>query len=136
MVQTKAFLLVAAPFFALLFCTLAPTQVPPAAAAAEDKRPCTASFYSDTYHGHPTASQERYHKDALTAATNHHPFGTRLKVTNLRNKRTVIVRVNDRMGTGKPCRIDVSRRAAQQLGFLGAGITKVKLEVVGGGKER
>ncbi len=136
MVQTKAFVELAALLFALLFCVLLLVQVPPAAAAAEATRPCTASFYNDTYHGRPTASQERYQKDALTAATNHHPFGTRLKVTNLRNNKSVIVRVNDRMGTGKSCSVDVSRRAAQQLGFLRAGIIKVKLEVVGGGRQR
>jgi rare lipoprotein A len=157
MAHTIAFVMVAALLSTVLFCTLAPAQSPktkptPAAgpagpspapasaqapsAAAVSKDTGTATFYSDKYHGRISASGERYNKDALTAASNQHPFGTRLKVTNLKNNKSVVVHVNDRMWAPNPRIIDVSRQAAKQLGFLGAGTTEVKLEVVEGRKKQ
>jgi rare lipoprotein A len=114
----------------------APAQAPAAAAAAKDKDTGLAAYYSNKFHGRPTASKEIYNKDALTAANNQHPFGTRLKVTNLKNNKSVVVRINDRMRTSSPCIIDVSYQTAKQLGFLKAGTTEVKLEVVEGGKKK
>jgi rare lipoprotein A len=114
----------------------APAQAPAAAAAAKDADTGLAAYYSNKFHGRPTASKEIYNKDALTAANNQHPFGTRLKVTNLKNNKSVVVRINDRMRTSSPCIIDVSRQAAKQLGFVKAGTAEVKLEVVEGGKKK
>jgi rare lipoprotein A len=86
--------------------------------------------------GRRTASGERFNNSALTTAHQTLRFGTRVRVTNAKNKRSVILRVNDR-GPTQPNRIlDVSRAAAQRLGFIRAGLTEVKLEVVSVPKAR
>jgi rare lipoprotein A len=91
-----------------------------------------ASFYARKFDGRRTASGERYDENALTAAHPTFPFGTRLRVTNLANGRSVEVTVNDR-GPFAPDRIvDVSRRAARELGFLEAGTARVRVEVISG----
>ena len=90
-----------------------------------------ASFYGRRFQGRATASGERYDADELTAAHRTLPFGTRVKVTNLDNDRSVVVRVNDR-GPFKDGRIiDVSKKAADQLGFVNAGLARVKIQVLG-----
>lgn len=98
-----------------------------------------ASFYAERFHGRRTASGERYNMHDLTAATVHsrYPFGTVLRVTNLRNSRSVKLRVNDRGPLPRGRLIDVSKRAATELGFLHAGTAPVKIEVVEwGGRDR
>ena len=86
-----------------------------------------ASWYGRPYHGRRTASGEVYNMNRLTAAHPTLPFGTRVAVTNLENGRTVVVTINDR-GPFKPDRIiDVSRKAAGQLGFLGQGLARVRV---------
>jgi rare lipoprotein A len=90
-----------------------------------------ASWYGREHHGRRTASGERFDMKALTAAHPTLPFGTRVRVTNLTNNRSVVVRVNDR-GPFKRGRIlDVSRGAAAELDMIGAGTAKVRVEVVG-----
>ncbi|HLN87325.1 MAG TPA: septal ring lytic transglycosylase RlpA family protein [Candidatus Limnocylindrales bacterium] len=89
-----------------------------------------ASFYHAAFHGRRTASGETFNRHALTAAHKTLPFGTFLRVINLRNGRSVIVRVNDRGPLGKSRVIDVSPRAARELGFLAYGVTWVKLELM------
>ncbi|WP_298608811.1 septal ring lytic transglycosylase RlpA family protein [uncultured Thiothrix sp.] len=90
-----------------------------------------ASFYAKKFHGRFTASGERYSNDGFTAAHSLLPFGTKLKVTNLRNKRFVVVTVNDRGAFPAYGRIvDLSRAAAKELGMIGRGTAKVKLEVL------
>ncbi|WAR45378.1 septal ring lytic transglycosylase RlpA family protein [Methylomonas rapida] len=91
----------------------------------------TASFYNDKYHGHATTSGEAYDKNGMTAAHNSLPIGTRLRVTNLKNNRSVIVKVNDRLHHPSRRLIDVSKKAAKELGFVSAGLTKVKIEILG-----
>jgi rare lipoprotein A len=89
-----------------------------------------ASWYGAPYHGRATASGERYDQEGLTAAHRSLPFGTRIRVTNLVNGRSLVLRVNDR-GPFKSDRIvDLTRRAARELGFLGAGSAPVRLEVL------
>lgn len=89
-----------------------------------------ASYYAHQYHGRPTASGEPYNMYAMTAAHPSLPFGTLLRVTNLQNGRSVLVRVNDR-GPYKPGRVvDVSLAAAEQLGLILPGTAEVRLEVV------
>ena len=100
------------------------------AVAVGDTEEGIAAYYSNVFHGRTTASGDRYDKNALTAAHNTYPFGTRLRVTNLENDKSVIVRINDRGPTTKGRIIDVSRRAAEELGFIRAGVTRVKLEVI------
>jgi rare lipoprotein A len=89
-----------------------------------------ASFYHSYFHGRRTASGETFNRHALTAAHKSLPFGTLVRVTNLRNSRSVVVRVNDRGPLMKKRVIDVSPRAARELGFLAHGVTWVKLEVM------
>ena len=86
-----------------------------------------ASFYSED---RETASGERFDKHKLHAAHRTLPFGTRLRVTNVRNGRSVTVRVNDRGPFVRGRIVDVSHPAAEKLGLVGAGVAKVKLELV------
>jgi rare lipoprotein A len=86
-----------------------------------------ASFYDE---GSETASGEKIDPHALTAAHPTLPFGTRLRVTNLTNGRSVIVRVNDRGPFVAGRAVDVSRSAAETLDMVGRGIAKVKIDVV------
>jgi len=90
-----------------------------------------ASFYARKFHGQRTSSGERYHNRKMTAAHRRLPFGTLVKVTNLRNGTSVVVRINDR---GPFCRgrlIDVSQEAAHELGMVAAGTAPVEIEVIG-----
>lgn len=88
-----------------------------------------ASYYGGNFHGRKTASGELYNKHKLTAAHRTLPFGTLVKVTNIRNGKWVIVRINDRGPYSKKRIIDVSFRAARHLGInTGKGIVRVKVE--------
>ena len=89
-----------------------------------------ASYYSETLHGRRTASGELYDKRALTAAHPALPFGSRVRVTNLANGRSVVVRINDRGPHVKERVIDLSYAAARELQFIGQGTTRVRLEVL------
>jgi len=90
----------------------------------------TASWYGEYFDGKPTASGEPFNMYDLTAAHPTLPLGTLVRVTNLRNHRTVVVRVNDR-GPIVPGRIiDVSYSAAKVLKFQGQGIQRVRLDVI------
>lgn len=86
-----------------------------------------ASWYGPGFHGRTTANGEKYNMYALTAAHKTLPFGTKVKVTNLNNKKSVIVRINDR-GPFKPGRIiDLSKAANTQIS---CNLCKVKLEIL------
>ena len=98
-------------------------------AAAQTGEEGVANFYSDTFQGKKTASCEVYDKNGLTAAHKKLPYGTKVKVTNVENGKSLVLTVNDRMAASNPAVIDVTRRAAEELGFVKAGKTKVKLEV-------
>jgi rare lipoprotein A len=87
-----------------------------------------ANFYSDKFQGRKTASGAVYDKNKLTAAHKTLPYGTKVRVTNLENGKSVVVTINDRMRSANPVVIDVTRRAAQDLGFAKAGKAKVKVE--------
>lgn len=89
-----------------------------------------ASYYAKTFHGRPTASGALYSSSKLTAAHRTLPFGTIIKVTNLKNKREILVEINDR-GPFVPNRIiDLSLKAARALHMVEDGVAKVKLEVI------
>ena len=91
----------------------------------------TAVFYSDKLVGRPLTSGEKYDKNALTAAHRTLPLGTKVKVTNLKNNKSVVVRINDRGPHGPKTEIiDLSGKAAQELDMIKDGRAKVKLEVV------
>ncbi|SFH77918.1 septal ring lytic transglycosylase RlpA family protein [Modicisalibacter xianhensis] len=89
-----------------------------------------AAYYSDAYQGNRTANGERYDRNALTAAHRSLPFGTRVNVTNLNNGRNVTVRINDRGPFTRGRIIDLSRRAAQQLGMIRSGTAPVRVIVL------
>ncbi|GAB4153303.1 MAG: hypothetical protein Tsb0016_25790 [Sphingomonadales bacterium] len=86
-----------------------------------------ASWYGPGFHGRQTANGERYNMNALTAAHRTLPMPSFVRVTNLANGRSLVLRVNDRGPFAKGRIIDVSRRAAQLLGFEKAGVTRVQV---------
>jgi len=96
-----------------------------------------ASYYGKEFHGRITASGVRFDMNAMVAAHPTYPFGTLLRVTNLSNRRSTTVRIVDRGPA--PARqadgliIDVSRRAAEVLGFIQRGRTRVRVEVLSWG---
>jgi rare lipoprotein A len=98
-------------------------------ATAQTAEEGIANFYSDKFQGRKTASGAVYDKNKLTASHKTLPYGTKARITNLENGKSVVVTVNDRMKPGSPAVIDVTRRAAQDLGFAKAGKAKVKVEV-------
>lgn len=89
-----------------------------------------ASFYADRYQSRKTASGERYDHGKRTAAHKTLPFGTRVKVTNTKNNKTVVVKINDRgpFVTGRI--IDLSKSAFSRIGNTASGILPVTLEVI------
>jgi rare lipoprotein A len=89
-----------------------------------------ASWYGGECQGNPTASGEIYDMNGLTAAHRSLPLGTKIKVTNLRNKRSLIVRINDRGPYIDNRFLDLSMAAAKKLGFMGAGLALVRAEIV------
>ncbi len=100
----------------------------PAALAVEQG---VASYYSDALIGNATASGEPYDSAAMIAAHRELPFGTVVRVTNLENDRSVVVRIVDRgPWVGKDRIIDLSRRAAELLDFVPEGLATVRLEVL------
>lgn len=94
----------------------------------------TASWYGPGFHGKKTANGERYNQNAMTAAHKLLPFNTDIRVTNLDNGRTTVVRINDRGPFVANRVIDLSRRAAEQIGMIGSGTARVRLEAVGNKK--
>lgn len=89
-----------------------------------------ASYYHSKFQGRITASGEIYDEAKMTAAHNGLPMGAWIKVTSLRNKRSVIVKVNDRLHYKNTRLVDLSRAAASKLGYTIRGLTKVKVEVL------
>jgi rare lipoprotein A len=90
-----------------------------------------ASWYGGSLHGGPTASGERFDKNAMTAAHRTLPMNTRVRVTSKRNGRSVVVRINDRGPYGKRKRLlDLSKQAARRLGMLHDGIAQIRAEVL------
>jgi peptidoglycan lytic transglycosylase len=93
-----------------------------------------ASFYHNKFQGRKTSSGEAYDQDKMTAAHNGLPLNTWVRVTNIKNGRSVIVKINDRLHHRNERLVDLSRTAASQLGYIGRGLARVKVEVLG--KER
>src|SRR4051812_39335789 len=93
-----------------------------------------ASFYADKFEGQRTCTDVVFTQKKLTAACNTLPLNCWIKVTNLRNKKSVMVKINDRMHPSNPRLIDMSKAAALALGYTGHGLTKVKIEYLGKNK--
>lgn len=92
-----------------------------------------ASFYADKFEGSPTASGEKYKHNKLTAAHRSLPFGTKVRVTNVANNESVEVVINDRGPFVENRVIDLSKSAAEKLGFVNQGLADVKVEVIDAG---
>ncbi|WP_276484584.1 septal ring lytic transglycosylase RlpA family protein [Paraflavitalea pollutisoli] len=90
-----------------------------------------ASFYDNKFEGRKTANGEIFSQKNMTAASNTHPLNCWVRVTNSRNKKSVIVRITDRMHPKNPRLIDLSKTAAAKLGYTGRGLTRVKVEYLG-----
>ncbi|MFP4025167.1 MAG: septal ring lytic transglycosylase RlpA family protein [Thiohalospira sp.] len=89
-----------------------------------------ASFYADKFEGRTTANGEIYYHIRKTAAHPDLPFGSVVKVTNLGNNKFVVVRINDRGPFVQNRIIDLSKSAAEELGFIDKGLTKVRVELI------
>jgi rare lipoprotein A len=86
-----------------------------------------ASYYGGKYEGRKTANGETFHTNDLTAAHKTLPFGTRVKVTNLQNGKTVKVRINDRGPFVAGRIIDLTPKAAKKIDMINAGVVKVRI---------
>jgi len=95
-----------------------------------------ASFYASKFEGRKTASGAIFSNQKMTAAHKELAFGTQVKVTNLENQKSVVVTINDRGPFIKGRIIDVSQKAAKELGFYMQGIAKVRLEVINNRTDR
>jgi len=111
-------------------CTLSHAKSAHFNSAAKGEQFGVASYYSDRFHGRRTASGERYDRNALTADHPNLPFGTLLRVTNLDNNLSVVVKVNDRTRLPRGRVLDLSRRAANELHFIRSGLARVRLEII------
>ena len=89
-----------------------------------------ASWYGPGFHGRFTANGERYNQYALTAAHRSLPFGTRVRVTNMNNGRSVVVRINDRGPFIRGRVIDLSTAAASNIGMIHHGVVPVRVQVI------
>jgi rare lipoprotein A len=109
-----------------------PETAPPAPSAPQETvlGRGSASYYAAKFDGRRTASGERFDNDAMTAAHRTLPFGTLVRVTNVANGRSVIVRINDRGPFTRGRTIDVSRAAAEELGLVARGHATVELALI------
>ncbi len=122
-------------FFIILFSALSFSTWPDNFISLENrKKPIVkygiASYYAHKFNGRKTSTGVLYDSKRMSAACNVLPLRTWVKVTNLKNKKWIIVQINDRLHYRNKRLIDLSRAAAQQLGYIKSGITKVKVEVV------
>ncbi len=106
------------------------TTIEPAAPAAQSLGDGVASYYGRRFHGRRTANGERFDMNQLTAAHRTLPFGSRVRVTNPRTGRSVVVRINDRGPFVRGRHIDLSRRAAEEIGIIRRGHADVRLELL------
>ena len=90
----------------------------------------TASYYAQKFEGKKTASGEIFHHKKLTAACNKLPLGTKVKVTNLTNNKSVKVLINDRLANNNKRLIDLSVEAAKKLSMMDHGLVKVRVEII------
>src|SRR6185312_5937917 len=91
-----------------------------------------ASYYADKFKGRETTSGERYLPEKYTAACNVLPLNTWIRVTNLTNNKSVLVKINDRMHPKNKRLVDLSKIAAKKINLISYGIIKVKLEILDG----
>ena len=116
----------------------APAAAPAAKASVAASAPASAdgaegkvAYYGRKFAGRKTASGQRFNPEAMTMAHKTLPFGTQVRVTNINNKRSVLVRVNDRGPTAADRVGDLSLAAARKIGMLRSGVVMAKIEVLG-----
>lgn len=119
---------------ALSACTTVPsppayytTPVPPAAGSRLSSQIATASWYGAERGGHLTSNGEAFNPNGLTAASKSLPMGSRVRVTDVANGRSVVVRINDRGPFVKGRSIDLSRAAAERIGLANKGVGRVQI---------
>jgi len=95
----------------------------------------TASYYHSKFNGRKTATGEIFSNQNMTAASNHFPLGTMVKVTNKKTGKFVLVKINDRMGAGNHRIIDLTEKAARELCFMDKGVCIVTVEKTNGESE-
>ena len=116
---------------AALGASCATAHRPPPGALPVREEVGEASWYGPDFHGKTTANGERYNMLGLTAAHRTLPFNTLLRVTNLANQRSIVVRVNDRGPFLKGRILDLSYAAARALGANRSGVIRVQIRIVG-----
>lgn len=89
-----------------------------------------ASYYHQKFQGRKTATGEIFNHNLLTAASNYFKLGSKVKITNILNGKSVIVTINDRMSKGNKRLVDLTRTAAKQLEFIEKGLCKVLVEII------
>ncbi|MBL7829262.1 MAG: septal ring lytic transglycosylase RlpA family protein [Saprospiraceae bacterium] len=114
----------------IVFCLMGATALFSSFSIAPPEEYGKAGYYADTLHGRKTASGEKYDKNDLTCAHKTLPFGTKIRVTRIDNQKSVVVRVNDRGPFIDGYVVDISRRAAEEIGLIRDGITRVRVDVV------
>jgi len=90
----------------------------------------TASYYHNKFNGRKTANGEIFSNSKMTAANNFLKLGTYVRATNLKNGKSVVVKINDRMAKNNRRLIDMSKEAARRLGYVKSGLGKLKIEVI------
>ncbi|MFQ3596923.1 MAG: septal ring lytic transglycosylase RlpA family protein [Chloroherpetonaceae bacterium] len=101
--------------------------------SASNAKEGMATYYADEFHGRKTASGETYDMNKLTAASVDLPLGTPVRVTNLENRKSVVVRINDRMPKNTKGRIiDLSLAGAKAIDMVQSGVVRVRVEVLNG----
>ena len=118
----------AVAFLLLICCQMPIVLCPLSVAYGQSAQQGKASYYSRSFSGRRTASGERLHHDSLTCAHRSYPFGTKLKVLNPVNGRSVVVRVTDRGPFVRGRIIDLSGRAAKELDIIGKGVAVVVVQ--------
>ncbi len=113
--------------FALITVSCHRKHIPAASVEVSGSETGYASFYSEYYNGRKTANGEIFHSSDMTAAHKTLPFGTKVKVTNLTNGKSVKVRINDRGPFVAGRIIDLTRAAAKKINMVQAGVVKVKI---------
>ncbi len=121
--------------FMVFFCTLCYSQkkikhTPTTSVKPPIIKYGIASYYAKKFDKRRTANGEIYRSEKYSAACNVLPLGTWIKVTNLRNKRSVVLKTNDRLSAKNKRLVDLSWIAAKELGYISRGLTKVKVEVL------
>jgi rare lipoprotein A len=116
--------------FLLAACAEQAPPPPPAAPSPSFSQVGVASYYAAKFENRKTADGERFKSAGMTAAHRTLPIGTMVRVTNLNNHRTVIVRINDRGPFSRRRIIDLSPAAARLLGIRDQGVMRVRLDVV------